>query len=177
MRRTPLPHHNLLDQIQLNAVSLSHELPIVQSLIKWIQKTLHQKQDSHPIGWMFVSCSALSHSEQVEKIVGLNESLSQLRKSVKTLVIHVGSYAKHHKKIEKALFTLNDSFRKIPPIEHEIQLLKMNTSLFDEPDAVGYLLDYTEKTAEMLKKVSHLKQAIIDEVLHSLSATGQRIPK
>ena len=53
----------------------------------------------------------------------------------------------------------------------------MKTSLFDEPELVDSLLAYTEKTQEMLKKISELRQTVIEEVLASLSPVEPRIPK
>ena len=79
MGRRPLPHHKTLDQIQLNAIPIVHELPLVLSLIKWVQKTLNREQGSHPMAWMLHSCEAMSYPQQIEKIISLNESVNQQR--------------------------------------------------------------------------------------------------
>ncbi len=175
MGRRPLPHHKTLDQIQLNAIPIVHELPLVLSLIKWVQNTLKGRQHHHPMAWMLLSSEVMSYSQQLEKIISLNKSVNQQKKTIRDLFINVGSFAKKHRKIEKAIFSLNTTVRELPIIEPEIHLLKMKSSLFDEPDLVDSLSIYTEKTQEMLKKVSELRQTVIDEVLASLSSGKQRI--
>ncbi len=175
MGRTPLPHHKTLDQIQLNALPIAHELPVVQSLVKWVQKTIQGSEPDRPRGWMLLTRESMSYSEQLEKIIRLNESVVEQKRCVRELFVNVGNFARKHKKIEKAIFALNAAIREIPPIEPEIHLLKTKTSLFDEPEVLSSLVDYTEKTGIMLKRVNELKQITLNELLNALSPGNQRL--
>ena len=169
MRRKPLPHHQLLDRVQLAIIPVVHELPVIQSMLKWIKYIIDGKTHSHPMGWMLISENDWSQDRQIEKLTQLSHSTNELGKALKPLVCVLKEFAKDHQKIERAIFTLDASYKEIPLIDPDLQLLKLGHSLFESPDLVEHLYNYVEKTSTMLTKASYLKQILFEDVIEGLA--------
>ena len=169
MSHHPLPHHDLLDELQLCVVPIVHELPAVTSGIKWIRNALDGTHNNNPIGCMLFSDGTWSSEKQIEKLLRLNLSVKSLKKPLRQLYAGLKSFNKNHQKIERAIFAMNAVYREIPPIDSQIELLKLGQTLFEDPNLVMHLTDYVDKTSEMLKKASTLKHTIVNEVISSLS--------
>lgn len=164
-----MPHHDLLDKVQLSVIPIIHELPMMQSLLKWVKHMLDGKSQAHPMGWMLLSEDNWSQEAQIEKLSRLCHSVNELGKSLKPLMSNIQDFAKDHRKIERAIYTLHGAYREIPMIEPDIQLLKMGHTLYDNPDLVAHLFDYAEESSTTLTKASHLKQVLFDEIIDGLS--------
>ena len=173
MKKHPLPYHHLLDQIQLLIPPIAHELPVIQSLLKWILKTLKKDHQMHPMGWMLVHEGKLWQEEQTLKLIRIQECLKELQSPLHVLFIHVRTFTQHHKKIEEAIVALNGAFHEIPLIENELNKLREKPSLFDQPELTEQLFFFTERVREMLTKTSTLKQIMLDEMVQSLSLNIQ----
>ncbi len=169
MSKKTLPHHDLLDQVQLNVILIVHELPMIQSLLKWVKYTAEGKHPSNPMGWMLLSDREWTHKEQIEKLSQLSNSVLELGKPLRLLQKGINAFSENHKKIERAIFTLNAAYAEIPFIETDIQLMKLGHSLFEDQELTSHFLLFSDKTSQMLKKASNLKQTILDEVIASLS--------
>lgn len=169
MKKKPLPHHDLLDRVQLAVIPIIHELPLIQSMLKWAKHITEGTTHSHPMGWMLISENDWSQERQIEKLSQLAHSTNELGKALKPLVSKLKEFHTEHQKIERAIFTLNATYREIPLIDPDIQLLKLGHSLFENPDLVAHLYQYVEKTSHMLTKAAYLKQVLFDDVINSLS--------
>ena len=164
-----MPHHELLERVQLSVIPIVHELPPIQSLLKWVKHINEGKTQDHPMGWMVLSEENWSQEAQIEKLTRLCHSVNELGKSLKPLMSNVKDYEETHKKVERSIYTLHGAYREIPMIEPDIQLLRIGHSLYENPDLVDHLFNYADKTSTTLTKASHLKQVLFDEIMEGLS--------
>ena len=170
-----IPHHPLINELQIAMLPLSRDLPVVHSMLKWAKGTLEQNDLRPSFAWMLTGGLNLSHAAQVEKISALRKSAQEIATPLKELMHNILQFSSF-KPIEKALIAFHKHYLEIPAIDNEIHLLYLGTDLFQNKELITRLLEYTEKLIALQEASTVLKKSVIDSLLKNLSFSLNNSP-
>lgn len=166
--KNPIPHQHLLDELQLLMLTIVHQLPVVSSMLKWAKATVDGKPIPGPMGWMMIVDPEWTNQDQINHLVALRQSVSELKKPLHQIMTHIQEFT-HIKPIERAIFALHRAYKELPIIEPEMELLKLGHNIFENKELIPNLVEYTEKVSKLQEKGSHLKQTVVHEIINRLS--------
>ena len=162
-----IPHHTVLDELQVAFLPIIQQLPIVQSMLKWAN-AISSEENPNQMGWMFANNGKWNTEDQTEAIFSLSYAFDQLSGPIRKTELHLAEF-QSHEKIGSSLEKLLAAYKEIPTIKSEIKLLKEGHSLFENPEAITHLITYTKALTKLQERSSHLKDIVIREVIDHLS--------
>ena len=70
MNKSYLPHIDLIDKLQLGALHLAKELPILKSMLNWAKEIGEKTEEPKSVAWMISNEALLTSPQiQIEKII------------------------------------------------------------------------------------------------------------
>jgi hypothetical protein len=169
MNRSYLPHIDLIDKLQLGALHLANELPILKSMLNWAKEIGDKTEEPKSLAWMISNQALLTSPQiQIEKIKIIREETNDFGLTLKEIMQHILEFSEF-KPIEKILIEMQKSYNEIPFIEGELNLLAFNTDLLENKDLVRKLIEYLTKVQKIIEHTSNLKKCLLENIISNLS--------
>lgn len=166
-----IPHASLLGDLQITMHAILQQKLAVRSMLQRLG-IQEDKADERPSSWVFFTPQGESGESDLTPLLMLQQHVKEFGKTLTHIRPFLSEFY-HMPKLTQSLQTLQQLYTSLPFITPEVQLVKNGHKSLGDQEIHQALSLYLQILDKIGKKMAHLKQALFEEMIESVSLSCQ----